>query len=154
ILGVGRFERLPGGPGESPRRAEIALAVADEVQGRGIGTLLLEHLATLARALGIEEFEAEVLGENNRMLDLLSGSGFRVTRSLEAGVFHVTVPTEATEELAEATLRREMQAAAHSAAGLLCPGSVAVIGASRRAGSIGAAVLENLRNCSFQGMIY
>ena len=66
IIGVGRYAVLDGGP---PRRAEVAFAVADEHQGRGIGTVLLEHLVAIARRHEIVEFEADVLGENNRMLE-------------------------------------------------------------------------------------
>jgi len=62
IIGVGRYAMLPG----DTHAAEVAFAVADEHQGRGIGTLLLEHLVRLARANGVTEFQADVLGENNR----------------------------------------------------------------------------------------
>src|SRR5215470_16008125 len=95
IIGVGRFARVEA-PGE-PRRAEIAFAVADDHQGRGVASVLLEHLTEIARAMGIEAFEAEVLGENNSMLRVFADSGFRVSRALDAGVFHVTFPTKATD---------------------------------------------------------
>ena len=81
IIGVGRYMTRDTG-----HRAEVAFAVADEHQGRGIGTLLLEHLAPLARANGITEFEAEVLGENNKMLEVFAKSGFVARRSVEGGV--------------------------------------------------------------------
>src|SRR5215831_7201108 len=51
IIGVGRYYRVDSPPGE-PRRAEVAFAVADAYQGRGIATILLEHLAEIARAAG------------------------------------------------------------------------------------------------------
>ena len=95
IIGVGRYAVLDA----EGTRAEVAFAVADEYQGRGIGTLLLEHLAPIARANGITEFEADVLGENNRMLEVFAQSGFVVKRSIEDGVFHVTFPTEQTEQV-------------------------------------------------------
>ena len=78
IIGVGRYAMLPG----DAHAAEVAFAVADEHQGRGIGTLLLEHLVRLARANGITEFRADVLGENNGMLQVFARSGFVVTSSL------------------------------------------------------------------------
>jgi GNAT superfamily N-acetyltransferase len=65
IIGVGRYARLDDASSPVPR-AEVAFAVADAYQGRGIATLLLEELASIARAAGVEEFEADVLGENNR----------------------------------------------------------------------------------------
>src|SRR5262249_39670321 len=76
IIGVARYAVAP----DAPDRAEVGFAVLDEHQGRGIGTVLLEHLATLARANGITEFEADVLGENSRMLGVFADSGFAVTR--------------------------------------------------------------------------
>ena len=64
IIGVGRYFGLDA-DGQPPTRAEVAFTVADVHQGRGIGTLLLEHLAALARTHGITTFEAYVLGDNN-----------------------------------------------------------------------------------------
>ncbi len=153
ILGIGRYAVIEDGSGP-PARAEIALAVADDYQGLGIGTLLLEHLTAIARARGITEFQANVLGENNRMMDLFAHSGFRARRSLESGVFQVSLATEETEELVEAALRRERLATARSLQPVFHPISVALVGASRRPGSIGAALLGNLRRAGFRGCIY
>ena len=149
IIGVGRYLRY-----ELPHRAEVAFAVADAHQGRGIGTLLLEHLAPLARAQGITEFEADVLGENNRMLQVFAKSGFVVERSMADGVVHVRFPTEETKQYLQATSARERLAAAESVKAFLHPRSVAVVGASRRPGTIGAMLLANLRGCGFTGPIY
>jgi acetate---CoA ligase (ADP-forming) len=149
IIGVGRYLRY-----EAAHRAEVAFAVADAHQGRGIGTLLLEHLAPIARAHGITEFEAEVLGENNRMLQVFGKSGFVVQRSVADGVVHVRFPTEETPQYLQATYARERLAAAESVKGFLNPGSVAVVGASRRPGTIGTMLLANLRSCAFTGPIY
>ncbi len=153
IIGVGKYEELLETPGQS-RRAEVAFAVADGHHGRGIGTLLLEHLASVGRSHGITEFEADVLGENNQMLKVFSDSGFKVRRSLEAGVIHVSFPTEVTEDAVEAQQRRECHAAAQSMRALLNPKSVAIVGASRQAGTIGAALVANLKQCGFTGAIY
>ena len=153
IIGVGRYGELERRPGE-PRRAEVAFAVADEHQGRGIGTVLLEQLAEIARAAGIEEFEADVLGENNSMLAVFARSGYAVKRALADGVFHVTFPTEETDESAAAQHVRELGAAAASVRVFLQPRSVAVVGASARPGSIGAALIGNVRRCGFTGAIY
>ena len=79
IIGVARYIVVPTASGE-PKRAEVAFAVADAHQGRGIATVLLEELARIARGSGIDEFEANVLGENNRMLEVFGTSGFRVRR--------------------------------------------------------------------------
>jgi acetyl coenzyme A synthetase (ADP forming)-like protein len=153
IIGVARYIVLPAKRGE-PRRAEVAFAVADAHQGRGIATLLLEQLARLAQAGGIDEFEANVLGENNRMLEVFAASGFQVRRSIDGGVFHVTFPTEPTEEAERAHHARERAAAAQSIRPFLNPGSVAVVGASTRRASIGNAIVVNLVRCGFTGPIY
>lgn len=90
VIGVGRFIRRA-----EPGRAEVAFAVRDEYQGHGIGTLLLRHLAHIARTIGISEFEADVLGDNRQMLEVFEHSGFRVARSFASGVVHVSFPTAA-----------------------------------------------------------
>lgn len=155
IIGVGRYmARSDAGEGAPARRAEVAFAVADPYQGRGIGTVLLEHLATIAAANGISEFEADVLGENNRMLEVFARSGFRVTRSVDAGVVHVRFPTEETEESLAASLARDRIAAARSLRPFLQPRSVAVVGASRRPGTIGAALVANLVRTGFRGSVF
>ena len=149
IIGVGRYMMHDTG-----HRAEVAFAVADEYQGRGIGTLLLEHLAPLARANGITEFEADVLGENNKMLEVFAKSGFVARRSVEGGVVHVTFPTEETEQFLQASHTRERVAAAQSIRSFLNPRAVAVVGASHQAGSVGNTVVANIKQCGFTGPIY
>src|SRR5262249_60151068 len=93
-------------------------------QGRGLGTLPLEPLIVIARANGITEFEADVLGENNRMLSVFAKSGFRVKRSLADGVFHITFPTGETEEHAAITDRRERAPAPRARRATLHPRSL------------------------------
>ncbi len=90
FIGVGRFIRVA-----EPRRAEVAFAVLDEFHGHGIATVLLRHLALIARELGIEQFEADVMGDNLQMLEVFDHSGFQVTRSFASGVVHVRFPTGA-----------------------------------------------------------
>ena len=152
IIGVGRYAALDA-DGAS-QRAEVAFAIADEHQGRGIGMLLLEHLAPIAHANGITEFEADVLGENNRMMEVFAKSGFLVERSIDAGVFHVSFPIEETSQFIEASHARERLAAAQSVRGFLEPRAVAIVGASRHAGTIGAALIANLTSAGFTGPIY
>ncbi len=139
---------------EAPERAEVAFAVADEHQGRGLGTLLLDHLAILARRAGIQTFEGDVLGENNRMLEVFAASGFEMVRSFADGIFQVRLPTEETPSHRRASARREAFADARSLEPLLRPRSVALVGASRRAGSIGSALLANLERERFNGPIF
>lgn len=100
ILGVGRAIESSGessgdggkGPDGGGRRAEVAFAVADRVQGKGIGTLLLRHLAEVGRRLGYQSFEAWVLAGNGRMVDVFLKSGFSVRKRLEDGTIHVRFP--------------------------------------------------------------
>lgn len=148
IIGVGRYMST------ADHRAEVAFAVADEYQGRGIGTVLLEHLAVLARLNGIGEFEADVLGENNQMLKVFRKSGFVAKRSIDSGVVHVSFPTEETDELLAASLDRDILASAESVRHFLQPQSIAVVGSTARPESTAAAVLANLRRRGFAGPVY
>ncbi len=84
FIGVARYLR-----GSDPTRAEIGLAILDEYQGRGIGPLLIHHLARIARAAGIQTFEANVLGDNDRMLKMIRKSGCAVKTVTDAGVVHI-----------------------------------------------------------------
>jgi L-amino acid N-acyltransferase YncA len=63
----------------------------DAQQGRGIGGLLLRHLARIARAAGLRELVAEVLAENAPMLRVFRKSGLEMTARREGGVVHVAL---------------------------------------------------------------
>jgi acetyl coenzyme A synthetase (ADP forming)-like protein len=152
ILGVGRYSALPVQDG--PRQAEVALAVADAFQGKGAGTLLLEHLAVIARRNGIAEFRADVLEEDERMIDVFTSIGFQVERGRESGVIHFSFPTHTTEEFVAAQMRRERVATAESVRSFLKPRAIAIVGASRKHGTIGAALLASLKRCKFRGALY
>ena len=82
-VGIGRYFRT------SKERGEAAFSVIDTHQGRGIGTLLLVHLSRIARLKGITEFEADVLGDNVHMLDVIAASGFKVQATHEGGIVHI-----------------------------------------------------------------
>ncbi|HEX6639815.1 MAG TPA: GNAT family N-acetyltransferase, partial [Thermoanaerobaculia bacterium] len=85
----------------SPNVAEVAFAISDAAQGCGAGTKLLETLVTAARDHGIERFVAEVLPENQRMLDVFLSTGFDVVRRSDEGVVHLEFPIAATAASAE-----------------------------------------------------
>ena len=138
----------------APRKAEMALAVADAYQGRGLGTILLGQLAEAAATAGFDMFEAVVRPENHRMLQLLRESGFPVHARSEPGEVHADLPTKIGPEGVRQFEDRERLAAVAAVTHLLAPASVAVIGASRQAGSIGAAVVHNLVAHGFHGPIY
>jgi len=90
IVGVGRYVMLEESGG---RRAEIALAITDKHQGRGIGALLLRQLSTIASEQGIEEFEMYVPAENSGRLQMLEGLKRTVSSTTEFGIVHVVFRT-------------------------------------------------------------
>ena len=96
IIGVGRYALTESAP-DAPRSAELAFTVVDEYQHHGIGTLLLEHLLSIAHGQGIRQFEAEVLGDNKAMLGVFSGSGVIAKKRVRSGVAHVVFSTDETE---------------------------------------------------------
>ncbi|KRC50288.1 MULTISPECIES: bifunctional GNAT family N-acetyltransferase/acetate--CoA ligase family protein [unclassified Nocardioides] len=130
---------------------EVAFLVADELAGRGLGTLLLEHLAARARDRGVRRFTALVLAENHRMLEVFADAGFTVTRSTTEGECELTMDTAVTAAVQEAADRREFASEARSLAPLVTPRSVAVYGARRDGTGIGAAVVTAIRRDGFTG---
>ena len=85
IAGGGRYIVI------KPGQAEVAFAVVDQFQGRGIGSTLLRHLSSLAREAGLQEFVAEVLPENAAMLKVFEKSGLEVTTRRESQTIHVVL---------------------------------------------------------------
>jgi acyl-CoA synthetase (NDP forming)/RimJ/RimL family protein N-acetyltransferase len=140
LIAVGRYERL----GPQAPDAEVAFVVADAHQGRGIGSVLLEHLAAAAEGAGISRFVAEVLPENGAMLRVFADAGYHVNRSYADGVVHLTFPTAPTDRSREVQASRERRTEARSVARLLKPRSIAVYGASRSGSGVGAAILRHL----------
>jgi GNAT superfamily N-acetyltransferase len=102
FIGVGRYVR----EGDL-KRAEVAFAVRDDYQGHGVGTILLEHLARIARTQGVEQFEADVLAENRQMLGMVEQSGFKAHRQSDSGVVHLVMPIAETKESIAAHADRE-----------------------------------------------
>jgi acetyl coenzyme A synthetase (ADP forming)-like protein len=138
---------------EAPGRAEVAFEVADDWQGRGISTLLLAHLSELATAEGIETFTAVVLPDNHRMIGVFRDSGFAVEVKSQPGELRVELPAALGEKARARFDERDHVAAAAAVAHVLRPESLAVIGVSTRQGSVGAAVLSNLRNAGYRGRL-
>ncbi len=147
IMAVGRYERL----GRDSPDAEVAFVVEDAHQGRGIGSVLLEHLAEAAREVGISRFVAEVLPQNGGMLRVFSDFGYQVQRRYDDGVVHLSFPIAPTERSREVQENREHLTEARSIARLLAPRGVAVYGASTSGQGIGAALLGHLRDGGFAG---
>ncbi len=85
IAGGGRYIIL------QPGKAEVAFAVVDQYQGKGIGGALMRHLAAIARGAGITELIADVLSDNISMLKVFEKSGCRVSTKRDSQVVHVAV---------------------------------------------------------------
>lgn len=84
IVGLGEYAR-------SGVAADIAFAVEEDFQRRGIASRLLQQLVDIGRANGIVRFEADVLAENTPMLAVLRNSGLRMRTSHGQGVVHATL---------------------------------------------------------------
>jgi acyl-CoA synthetase (NDP forming)/GNAT superfamily N-acetyltransferase len=149
IVAVGRYDRYP-----DTDDAEVAFLVEDAHQGRGLGSVLLEHLAAAARERGITRFVAEVLAQNSRMVRVFQDAGYKSERSYEDGVVHLTFPIEQTDVALAVTYEREQRSESRSIARLLTPSSVAVVGASNDDGKIGNALLRHLLDYGFAGPVY
>ena len=134
--------------------AEIAFTVADELQGRGLGTILLAHLAEMADEHGIATFEAEVLPQNHRMIEVFRESGFPVKVRSVPGSIHIELPTSFGSGAVERFEDRDRSASAAAVGRFIAPRSVAVIGASRQRDTIGGQIFHNLLDAGFEGTAY
>jgi acyl-CoA synthetase (NDP forming)/ribosomal protein S18 acetylase RimI-like enzyme len=148
MIAVGRYDVVEEG------EAEVAFLVEDEHQGRGIAQILLEHLAQAARERGLDRFVAEVLPDNQAMIQTFRDAGYRVVSQYDDGVLSLEFPIDPTDTLVGAMSNREHQAEAASIHRFFNPRSVAVIGASRRQDTIGQALVRNLVTGDFTGRVY
>ena len=149
VVAVANYVRL-----RDPRLAEVAFAVSDKHQGRGIGTRLLEQLAQHAGKVGIDRFLAEVLADNRAMVGVFEAAGFELTRKLESGELEVQFPIAPTEVYREHVDARDHEAVVASLRPFFEPEIVAVIGASKRRGSIGGELFRNILAGDFSGAAY
>jgi acyl-CoA synthetase (NDP forming)/GNAT superfamily N-acetyltransferase len=140
--------------------AEVAFAVADSMHQRGIATLLLEHLVSLARAQQVRAFTAETLSENTPMLRVFSDVGLPATSHREDGVVLVTIPLPPDDTgtdldaYLDKVSRREQSANVASLRHVFTPESVVVIGAGRRHGGVGRSVIDNILAGGYEGHLY
>ncbi len=148
IVGIGRYDRT------EDATAEVAFNISDAHQGRGIGSVLLEHLAAAARERGVRRFVADVLPQNRRMIDVFGEAGYTVRHRYEDGVIALEFdisPSEVSDQVRES---REQRSEARSVQAVLHPRTVAVVGASRDPDSIGHRLLEDLLAGGFTGPLY
>ncbi len=147
-IGVGTYSK------SGNETAEVAFFVGDEDQGRGIGTLLLEHLAAVAFEYGFRKFEASVLEENHRMQRVFLSSGYEVAAKSDASMVRMELPLYQTERTRSLADLREKHAVAASLRPFLEPSAIAVIGASRRVESLGQMLFQHIVQGRFTGTVY
>lgn len=149
VIGLAEYET-----GEDTATAEISIAVADGLHHRGVGTLLIEHLVSAARAEGIVTFTADALSENSEVLRLFSDLGLHMSRSFDGPEVRCTIALTEDDTYLTAVEARGRAADVASLEPLLRPRTVAVIGAGRKPGSVGRAVLHHLRTGGFTGRLF
>ncbi|HET9290619.1 MAG TPA: GNAT family N-acetyltransferase, partial [Actinomycetes bacterium] len=150
VVGHAGFERQP----DHADRAEVAMEIADALQGKGLGTILLGQLAEAANQLGIQVLDAEVLAENHQMVKVFRDCGFPVKTHSLPGVLLIEFPTSLSPAALERFERREQVAATAAMRAFLEPRSVAVVGASRRRGTVSGELFHNLLEAGFNGPVY
>ncbi|WP_413759839.1 GNAT family N-acetyltransferase [Streptomyces sp. MMBL 11-3] len=149
VIGLAEYDT--GGDGDA---AEISIAVADGLHHRGIGTLLVEHLVSAARAEGIATFTADALSENHEVLQLFADLGLRTARRFEGPEVRCTIELTEDDTYLEAVEARGREADVASLEPLLRPGAVAVVGAGRKPGSVGRAILHHLHSGGFTRRLF
>jgi acetate---CoA ligase (ADP-forming) len=148
VVAVASYEGL-----REPGVAEVAFAVADDLQRRGIGMRMLEQLAAIAADRGIHRFDAEVMADNRLMLGVFEHVGFAVRRRGSSGELRVSLNITPTEAVQERIDERDHFAAIASLQPILAPSSVAVVGAAATPGNVGRAVLANIIGGGFEGVV-
>ena len=140
--------------GQSDKTAEVALAVDDRFQGKGIGTLLLERLALLAVRNGFTQFYATTHFSNLPMLEVFHKSGFPIQEKRENGYVNLHFSVEPTKSSMERSESVDRVFTTASLLPVFQPKSIAVVGASRDPSSIGFRILEELVTNRYQGPVY
>jgi predicted CoA-binding protein len=157
VVGCASYQTLRGQPG---REVEVAFAVADHMHHKGVATLLLEHLVFYARSHQVTAFTGQTLAENTAMLKVFADAGLPVHRHTEDGVVDLTIPLPADgagtdlNGFLRAVAERERHADVASLRHVFAPESVAVIGASRRPGTVGRVIWDNLCTGGYAGRLY
>jgi acetyl coenzyme A synthetase (ADP forming)-like protein len=140
--------------GGSDKIAEVAFAVDDRFQGKGIGTALLERLALLAAKTGFTRFQAVTQLDNREMIEVFRHSGFPIRETLDEGTLEIDFSVQPTEKSVASSELRDRVVTAASLRWFFQPNGVAVIGASREPSSIGYRILDALIRNRFQGPVY
>jgi acetate---CoA ligase (ADP-forming) len=151
IIGVARYERDP----DDLPVAEFAALVEDAHQGRGVGTMLVRHLAQAAAEAGITHLSGDILSDNTRMLNLVRDLGLEYHSDRDpAGVVRSDLEIAITERFLDVVEASEREAAVAALRRFFRPERVAVVGASRNKLAIGGLVFDNLIQGGFSGVVY
>lgn len=149
VLAFGSYHRIDDGDS-----ALVTFLVGDDVQRRGLGSLLLEHLAERAFLNGIKAFHARVLKDNERMMHVFQASGFAMSSNQESGFIHYVWPLRKTERSRALQETRERLATAASLHHFFHPKTVAVVGASRAPERLGHLIFRHILNSDYRGTVY
>lgn len=149
IIAAGSYQAV-----KQPATAEVAFAVEDAFQGRGLGPLLLERLAILGARQGVRRFWAVTHADNQAMIDVFHESGLQMEEQLDRGCVEVDLAVMPSKESVSRSEIRDRVATTASLRPFFQPASVAVIGASRDPASIGYRILNALIENPFQGALY
>ena len=147
LIGTAEYHAMPGG-----EEAEVAFAVTDLHQHEGIGTLLLEDLALIARAAGFRRLVALTLPGNQPMQRVLRTAGLTTRQWFDDGICHVELDLTADHLMQDDSDLRDWRSAVESLRPFLEPTHVVVIGASRDGTGPGHRIVEHLRT-SFNGRV-
>ncbi|MEO8480855.1 MAG: GNAT family N-acetyltransferase [Acidobacteriota bacterium] len=134
--------------------AEVAFAVSDHYQGKGIGTALLERLVLVGAHNGFATFRASTLRANLAMQEVFRQSGFQIATSPDQDVVSIVLTLTPSATSTAAAEERERVAATASIRPFLEPRAIAVIGASRNEASIGRRVLDALVMAASSATLY
>ena len=149
VIGLAEYDT-----GDEKDAAEVSIAVADGLHHRGVGTLLVEHLVSAARAEGITTFTADALSENHEVLKLFADLGLRTERRFEGPEVRCTITLDQSDTYLTAVEERGRAADVASLKPLLRPEVVAVVGAGRKPGSVGRAILHQLHSGGYTGRLF
>ncbi|MFF8993560.1 GNAT family N-acetyltransferase [Streptomyces sp. NPDC014983] len=149
VIGLAEYDT--GGTGDE---AEISIAVGDGLHHRGVGTLLVEHLVSAARAEGVTAFTADALSENREVLRLFADLGLRTARRFEGPEVRCTIRLDEDDTYMSAVEARGRGADVASLEPLLRPHVVAVVGAGRKPGSVGRAILHHLKSGGYSRRVF
>jgi acetyl coenzyme A synthetase (ADP forming)-like protein len=150
LVAIARYTR----DARDPERAFVGVAVAEPLQGRGLGTRALEILAAAAWERGIRSFVTRMPRGAEGRLRLFLDSGFAVEESRDADAVRLRLSLRPTAASRERAARRSVSAASASLRPFFAPRGIAVVGAGRAPGGIGRAILDNLVSHRFPGPLY